>query len=95
MLWSQPGRRVTRNMRATSILRARICCRLINDLLDVAKIEAGKMDIDPNPLEVRKTLESALKIMAPKRARSARSLSSTWSRNRRRSTPTSARSSRS
>ena len=39
---------------------------LINDLLDVAKIEAGKMDIDPNPLEVRKTLEGALKIMAPK-----------------------------
>jgi two-component system cell cycle sensor histidine kinase PleC len=39
---------------------------LINDLLDVAKIEAGKMDIDPNPLDVRKTFESALKIMAPK-----------------------------
>jgi two-component system cell cycle sensor histidine kinase PleC len=39
---------------------------LINDLLDVAKIEAGKMDIDPTPLEVRKTLEGALKIMTPK-----------------------------
>jgi two-component system cell cycle sensor histidine kinase PleC len=39
---------------------------LINDLLDVAKIEAGKMDIDPNPLETRKTLEGALKIMMPK-----------------------------
>ncbi|HVT22992.1 MAG TPA: HAMP domain-containing sensor histidine kinase [Rhizomicrobium sp.] len=39
---------------------------LINDLLDVAKIEAGKMDIDPNPLEARKTLEGALKIMVPK-----------------------------
>jgi len=39
---------------------------LINDLLDVAKIEAGKMDIDPNPLEVRKTFESALKIMNAK-----------------------------
>jgi len=39
---------------------------LINDLLDVAKIEAGKMDIDPNPLETRTTLEGALKIMVPK-----------------------------
>lgn len=39
---------------------------LINDLLDVAKIEAGKMDIDPNPLEARATMESALKIMLPK-----------------------------
>lgn len=39
---------------------------LINDLLDVAKIEAGKMDIDPNPLESRAALEGALKIMVPK-----------------------------
>jgi two-component system cell cycle sensor histidine kinase PleC len=39
---------------------------LINDLLDVAKIEAGKMDIDPNPLEAYDTLEGALKIMMPK-----------------------------
>ena len=39
---------------------------LINDLLDVAKIEAGKMDIDPNPLETRVTMEGALKIMVPK-----------------------------
>jgi two-component system cell cycle sensor histidine kinase PleC len=39
---------------------------LINDLLDVAKIEAGRMEIDPTPLEARRTLEGALKIISVK-----------------------------
>jgi len=36
---------------------------LINDLLDVAKIEAGKMEIDPQPLEPGPLLESVRRLM--------------------------------
>jgi two-component system cell cycle sensor histidine kinase PleC len=39
---------------------------LINDLLDVAKIEAGRMEIEPEELDVRKTFDTALKIIGTK-----------------------------
>ncbi len=45
---------------------------LINDLLDVAKIEAGRMEIEPHMIETKRMLDSALKFVAAKapRARS-------------------------
>jgi two-component system cell cycle sensor histidine kinase PleC len=39
---------------------------LINDLLDVAKIEAGRMDIAPHPLEAGRVFDIALKLINTK-----------------------------
>ena len=37
---------------------------LINEILDVAKIEAGRMEIDPRPLDLLSALEAVERIMA-------------------------------
>jgi len=37
---------------------------LINDLLDVAKIEAGRMELEPQMLETERTLQVALKLVS-------------------------------
>jgi two-component system cell cycle sensor histidine kinase PleC len=44
---------------------------LINDLLDVAKIESGRMEIEPQIIETRRTLDGALKFVSA-RARERR-----------------------
>jgi two-component system, cell cycle sensor histidine kinase PleC len=47
---------------------------LINDLLDVAKIEAGKMEIDPQPLDTVPLLESVQRLMGSRAAAKGQTL---------------------
>ena len=47
---------------------------LINDLLDVAKIEAGKMEIDPQPLDPVPLLESVQRLMGSRAAAKGQTL---------------------
>ena len=47
---------------------------LINDLLDIAKIEAGKMDISSNPLEAVRVFDIALKLVGAKAREKGQSL---------------------
>ncbi len=39
---------------------------LINDLLDVAKIEAGRMQIEPQPVDAARLIEEIRRLMAPR-----------------------------
>ena len=41
---------------------------IIDDILDFSKVEAGKLELDPRPFELRECLESAIDLMAPKTA---------------------------
>jgi two-component system cell cycle sensor histidine kinase PleC len=48
---------------------------LINDLLDIAKIEAGRMDIAPHPLDAQRLFDLALKLVGTKAREKGQSLS--------------------
>jgi two-component system cell cycle sensor histidine kinase PleC len=50
---------------------------LINDLLDIAKIEAGRMDIAPNPLDAARVFDIALKLVGSKAREKGQELSIT------------------
>jgi len=37
---------------------------VINDILDLSKVEAGKLNVDPTPFRLRETVEGVLKVLA-------------------------------
>lgn len=41
---------------------------IINDILDFSKVEAGRLELDPRPFELRECVESAIDLVAPKTA---------------------------
>ncbi len=41
---------------------------LINDILDLSKLEAGKVTLDPQPLDLRQALEEIASLLAPRAA---------------------------
>jgi signal transduction histidine kinase len=41
---------------------------IINDLLDFSKVESGKLEIEAHPFDLRRTMEEAVRLLAPKAA---------------------------
>ncbi len=50
---------------------------VIDDVLDISKLEAGKMELDPVDFDLRETIESAVALLAP-RAREKGIVLMTW-----------------
>jgi len=49
---------------ATVKVSARALLDLVDDILDLSKIEAGKLELDRVPFDVRETVEDAIKVLA-------------------------------
>ncbi|MGX6647227.1 ATP-binding protein [Maricaulaceae bacterium MS644] len=43
-----------------------VLLRLLNDVLDLSKIEAGKMDLDPVPFEINELIQSTFSLWRPR-----------------------------
>jgi signal transduction histidine kinase/ActR/RegA family two-component response regulator len=53
---------------------ARALMGLLNDILDLSKIEAGRLQLDPQPFDLREVLQECVDLMAPRASQKGVSL---------------------
>lgn len=58
--------------------QGRLLLGLLNDILDVSKIEAGRLDIHPEPTSIRTVVEDVLSLMRPQALEQGLQLSSQY-----------------
>lgn len=65
LLRSPPAAPAMEEHLRTILEAARQCDGLIQDLLDVSRIEAGRLRVDPEPVDLAVVLRGALEVLAP------------------------------
>jgi signal transduction histidine kinase/DNA-binding response OmpR family regulator len=63
---------------ATITDSAEALLRILNDILDFSKVEAGKLDLDPVPVDLRDCIERALDLVAPTAAAKGIEIAYVW-----------------
>ena len=54
-----------RDMARTITTSSEALLKILNDILDLSKVEAGKLELDPHPFNLRIALEDVLDLVAP------------------------------
>ncbi len=55
-----------------------ILLAMINDLLDISRIEAGRLSLNPKPFVLREAMEEAVRRLAPRAAEKSLKVSTRW-----------------